>query len=103
MQETDRLLSLLGSTRLIEAVHRKVIAEIIHLRLAILLENHLKIVFGKLCCAANYLDGTNPQLLSVQTSQARAFTAMKSFRRRKEFNTRWNDGPSIRKGVQYLI
>ena len=29
------------------AMHRKVIAEIAHLRLAILLENHMKIIFWK--------------------------------------------------------
>jgi hypothetical protein len=102
--ETDRLLRLLASTSTIETAHRRVIAEIIHLRLAILMENHLKVIFGKICCAAPYLDGTIPLLQGIgHRSIAAAFTSMKSLKRTKEFNTTWNDGPSIRKGVEHLV
>jgi hypothetical protein len=87
-----------------ETVHRRVIAEIAHLRLAILVENHLKVIFSKICCAAGYLDGTAPVLQgATQRSIAGAYTSMKTFRRAKEYIPSWNDGPSTRKGVENLI
>jgi len=49
-EETDRLLALMASITAMAPLHRKVIAEIVHLRLAILLENHMKIIMAKLCC-----------------------------------------------------
>jgi hypothetical protein len=101
--ETDRLLRLLNSTASIETTHRRVIAEIIHLRLAILVENHLQNIISKICCAASYLDGSTPVLLIAQPSRARAYAAMKSLNRPAEFNVRWNNGRSIRRGVQHII
>jgi hypothetical protein len=59
-EETDRLLALLRSMTALGAMHRKLIAEIVHLRLAILLENHMKIIFSKLCCGTPYIDGSVP-------------------------------------------
>src|SRR5258705_4882812 len=103
INETDRLLRLLGSTVSIETVHRRVIAEIVHLRLAILVENHLKVIIGKICCAAVYLDGSAPVLLTAQPSLARAYAAIKTLNRTTDFNIRWNDGRSIRRGAQHII
>jgi hypothetical protein len=103
VRETDRLLALLASTSMIGPAHRKVVAEIVHLRLAILLENHLKQVFGKLCCAAPYLDGSAPVVLAVQRSSNAAYLAMKTLNRAKDHHTKWNDGRGIRQGVRYLI
>ena len=74
--ETDRLLALLRSITSLEIAHRKVIAEIVHLRHSILLENHLKIVFSKLSCGAAYLDGSMPILTARQTSSAAAIAAI---------------------------
>jgi hypothetical protein len=103
VRETDRLLALLASTTAIGPAHRKVVAEIVHLRLAILLENHLKQLFGKICCGAQYLDGTTPQLLRIQASSSAAFSAMKTLNRTKDHHTRWNDGRGIRSGVEHII
>jgi hypothetical protein len=101
--ETDRLLALLASTPAMASLHRKVIAEITHLRLAILLENHMKIIMSKLCCGTPYLDGSGPIVLAQQTSAAAAIIAMKTLNRPKAINLNWNDGPGIRAGVEHLI
>jgi hypothetical protein len=51
-----------------------------------------------------YLDGTAPVLQgATQRSIAAAYAAIKTFRRGKDYTPSWNDGPSIRKGVEYLI
>jgi hypothetical protein len=102
-EETDRLLALMASITAMASLHRKVIAEIVHLRLAILLENHMKIIMAKLCCGTAYLDGTVPTLLARQTSAAAAVTAMKTLKRLKAINVSWNDGPSIRTGVEHIV
>lgn len=85
------------------AVHRKVIAEIVHLRLTILLENHMKIIFTKLGCGTPYVDGSVPKLLSRQTSAAAAINAMRTLNRPKPITLSWNDGPSIRNGVAHIL
>lgn len=102
-EETDRLLALLGSTTQLGAMHRKVIAEIVHLRLATLIENHVKIIFSKLCCGTPYIDGSAPILLVRQTSAAAALHAMRTLNRPKEIGLSWNDGPRIRDSVVHII
>ena len=102
-EETDRLLALLGSMATLGAAHRKVIVEIVHLRLAILLENHMKIIFAKLCCGTPYMDGSAPTLLAKQNSAAGAVNAMRTLNRPKPINISWNDGPSIRDGVVHIV
>ena len=44
-----------------------------------------------------YLQGAN------QRSITAAYAAMKTYNRTREYNTSWNDAPSIRRGVEYLI
>jgi hypothetical protein len=102
-EETDRLLALLGSVTTLGAAHRKVVAEIVHLRLAILLENHMKIIFAKLCCGTPYVDGSMPNLLARQTSAAAAVNAMRTLNRPKPISLIWNDGPSIRDSVVHIL
>lgn len=102
-EETDRLLALLGSISTLGAMHRKVIAEIVHLRLTILLENHMKIIFSKLCCGTPYIDGSVPNLLARQTSAAAAINAMRTLNRAKPISLSWNDGPSIRDSVVHIL
>jgi hypothetical protein len=101
--ETDRLLALLGSIAGMAAVHRKVIAEIAHLRLAILVENPMKTIFAKLCCGTAYIDGSVPVLMARQRSAAAAVAAMKTLNRSKPINLSWNDGPRIRTGAEHIV
>jgi hypothetical protein len=103
-EETDRLLALLSSISAMAALHRKLIAEIVHLRLTILLENHMKTIFSKLCCGASYIDGTDPLLLLAPLkSAAAAVSAMQTFNRAKPIQLSWNDGPKIRDSMQHLL
>jgi hypothetical protein len=102
-EETDRLLGLLGSMTTLGSMHRKVVAEIAHLRLAILLENHMKVIFSKLCCGTPYIDGSPPNLLAKQTSAAAAVNAMRTLNRRRPISLSWNDGPSIRNSVVHIL
>jgi hypothetical protein len=68
-----------------------------------LVENHLQLIISKICCPASYLDGSLPILVTAQPSLSRAYAAMKSFNRTRDFNVRWNNGPSIRQGIQHII
>ncbi len=103
MKETSRLLALLLSIENLEPTHRKVVAEIIHLRLSILVENHLKRAFCKICCGALFIDGSQPALVAQQRSMQSAEMAMKTLNRTRNLSLKWNDGPSIRKNVEHIV
>jgi hypothetical protein len=102
--ETARLLTLLTSTGDLAPTHRKFIAEIALLRLAILIENSMRKVFCKLICGAMYINGTAPALLARQRNIPAAIAAMRSLgRARPRHSLRWNDGAEIRENIRYLI
>jgi hypothetical protein len=102
-KETDRLLSLLDSIAALSPSHKKIIAEIVLLRLAILIENHLKLIFCKIACSAVYLDGTHPRLIAAQRSIQSALSAMMTLNRPKQRYAIWNDGAEIRENVKHVI
>jgi hypothetical protein len=102
--ETARLTALLASTTALAPAHRKFIAEIALLRLAILIENSMKSVFCKLICGATYFDGAAPSLLVQQRNIPAAVNAMQNLGRQKTRNSLpWNDGAEIRENIRYLI
>jgi len=101
--ETDRLLVLIGSTFDIEPVHRKLIAEIVLLRLSILLEIQIQRIFAKICCCASYLDGSSPIVVNPLRSMTSALHAMATLNRPRPRYPIWNDGAEIRKNVEHLI
>lgn len=104
MKETARLTSLLASTSSLEPAHRKFIAEIALIRLALLIENTMKSVFCKLACGATYIDGSIPKILAQQRNTPAAIAAMQKLNRSKDRNNlSWNDGAEIRKNIQFLI
>jgi hypothetical protein len=102
-KETDRLLSLVRSGNSLAASHRKLVAEIVLLRLSYLIENHVRDVVAKICCEVSYVDGSKPVLLAKQASRAAALAAMRSLGRAKSRNPIWNDGSEIRENVTHLI
>lgn len=102
-RETDRLTLLLASTMTLAPAHRKFIAEIALLRLAILVENNLKLVFCKLTCRAVYLDGTRPALLAPQRNIPAAIVAMQTLNRPKARSLPWNDGKEVRENILHVI
>lgn len=103
--ETARLAALLASTGGLAPVHRKYIAEIALLRLAILIENSMKSVFCKLLCGADFIDGSAPTLLTAPHRNAPiAVMAMKTHGRAKsKYGLSWNDGAEIRNSIGFLI
>lgn len=102
--ETTRLAGLLASTSTLAPVHRKFIAEIALLRLAILIENSMKLVFCKLSCGAAYLNGNAPLVVVRQKNAPAAISAMQSLNRPNfRNNLPWNDGKEIRKNIQFVI
>ena len=102
--ETARLAALIHSTSTIAPAHRKFIAEIALLRLAILIENSMKSVLCKISCGAAYIDGTVPIILAQQKNGPAAISAMKSLSRPKlRYSLPWNDGPEIRENIRFLI
>ena len=102
--ETTRLTGILGSTASLVPAHRKFIAEIALLRLAILIENSMKSVFCKLSCGATYIDGSAPTVLAQQRNIPSAVNAMHNHGRpRYRTNLPWNDGSEIRENIKFLI
>ena len=102
--ETTRLTNVLASTAGLSPAHRKFVAEIALLRLAILIENSMKQTFCKLACGAQYIDGTGPIVLALQRNIPAAVSAMQSLNRLKfRYSLPWNDGAEIRDNIQHLI
>lgn len=102
--ETARLTSLLASTTTLAPKHRKYIAEVALLRLAILIENSMKTVFCKLCCGATFIDGAAPTLIAQQRNIPTAVDTMKTLNRPVTRNgLPWNDGREIRENIKFVI
>lgn len=102
--ETTRLMSLLASTTTLAPKHRKYIAEVALLRLAILIENSMRIVFCKLCCGATFIDGAVPTLIVQQRNIPTAIDTMKTLNRSVARNgLPWNDGKEIRENIKFVI
>jgi hypothetical protein len=103
IKETDRLIALSDSWDNVIPIHRKFLAEIVIVRLAILIENFSKSLFCKLSCGAVYLDGTAPIVLAGQRSTSAAITAMQTLGRTKPRNLKWNDGKEIRRNIENIL
>lgn len=103
MEQTDRLIDLLHHVGNLEPYYRKLISDIILIRLFFSMENTVKSVFSKIACGALYLDGSAPQLLHQERSARSAVYAMENLSRRKPRRLRWTEGSEIRKNVQHVI
>lgn len=101
--ETGRLIDLLHSITGLAPQHRKLIAEIVSLRLSILLENHFKTIYSKITCGTDYLDGSAPILMARQRSMQGAINAMCTLNRQRPRSLSWNAGPEVRDNVQHVI
>lgn len=103
-RESARLSALLGSVGAISPGYRKLIAEMLLLRLSIQLENTLKIIYCKICSGAPYLDGTIANLTDCQRSIKSAIHAMQTKSRlRDRSNLPWNDGSEIRTNIEHIV
>src|ERR1700722_14723729 len=91
--ETARLAGLIASTSVLAPAHRKLIAEIALLRLALLIENSMKSVFCKRSCGAMYINGKVPIVLGQQKNIPGAISAIQNLNRTKiRYSLLWNDG-----------
>lgn len=82
-QESWRLQSLLPSLDPIPPAHRKLIAEIVMVRLFLLVDNTVASIGTKILCGASYLDGMQPARIFTARSLSAATAAMKTHGRAK--------------------
>ena len=84
--------------------HRKLIAEIVLIRLFLLTENTVESVCSKLLCGADYLDGTGPRNTVAATSKTSARKMMRQNGRQKvKPYLKWTNAADIRDNLQYTI
>ncbi len=92
-----RLNSLLGSLGALSIEHRKLVAEVVLIRLFLLIENTLESVCPKLICGANYLDASVPTRLARARSSDHAIELMRTHGRPRPKNgLSWNSSAEIR-------
>lgn len=75
--------SLLSPISALPPRHRKLIAEIVLVRLFLLVENTIQSISAKVLCGADYLDGTTPKRLVKGKSVRHAYELMRTHSRSK--------------------
>ena len=101
--QIDKLTALVASTTHLEPAHRKLIAEVVLVRLSILVEAQTRSICCKIACGTRFLDGSNPILLHPSRSAAAALAAMKTLNRPKDRHPVWNDGRGIRDTIKHVV
>ena len=102
--EFARLVSLLTSISALPPAHRKLVAEIMMVRLFLLVENTIRSVFAKIHCNCNYLDGTAPRRLVAARSQTHAFDLMRTHGRAiPKKSLGWSQSSDIRDNALYTL
>ncbi len=99
-----RLQALLPTIAVLPPVYRKLVAEIVMIRLFLLLENTFASVAAKIVCGASYLDATLPARVFAARSMAAAVAAMKSHGRTKpKSHLWWARSSEIRANLQETL
>ncbi len=102
--QTQALQNLVASLPQLSAMHQKLVAEIVLIRLCLLLENTLESACAKVLCGAQYLDSTSPQVLVTARSAAVAFSLMKKFGRSRPLTRlSWTRSKTIRKNMNKTL
>ena len=103
-QQSDALRDLALSVSSLEPHHRKLVAEMIMVRLFLLGENSISSIFEKLLSGAEYLDGTSPKRFTIATSRSNAATFMKTRGRRvpKRYLS-WVQSREIRDNLRFTF
>jgi len=94
---------LLPSLSALEVAHRKLVAEIMMVRLFLALENTIAAVSAKMLTGAPYLDGTSPQRLVTVGTTGRAAEQMREFNRAQSRRLRWTQSSDIRKNLEFTL
>ena len=102
--QTTQLNSLIPSLNNLSADHRKLVAEIMMVRLFLMVENTIQSACGKLLCGAPYLDTTTPLLLVLARSSVDAFDLMRNHGRTKaKRSLNWTQSSEIRDNLRYTM
>lgn len=102
--ETDRLLSLGKTLSGLSALHQKLVAEIVLLRLFSLFENLITSVSLKLISGASYADGTVPVLLvRAGSSQSARVLLQNHGRARPRHQLIWSKATEIKVNLFHVI
>lgn len=102
--EDGRIGSLIGSLDDLGVAHRKLVAEIVMIRMFLLTENTVASVCSKLVCGANYLDGTAPRTLISASSSTSAQKLMRTQgRTRAKSFLKWASCRDIRDNLRHTV
>ena len=102
--ETDRLVQLIDGMETLAVNHRKLVAEIVMIRLVLLAENAIASICMKLLCGAPYLDGTSPQIAVIAGSKVNAETLMREHGRKTPLrHLSWLRAKEIRKNLRFTL
>ena len=102
--QTSRLSSLIISLNNLSIGHRKLVAEIIMVRLFLMVENTIQSACAKLLCGATYLDTSQPLRLVLAKSSKHAFDLMQNHARTKpKKSLSWNQSSEIRDNLRNTL
>lgn len=82
---------------------RKLLAEIVLIRLFLLLENSIELISCKIACGAGYLDGTIPNLTMRHRSIDSSLAFMETHNRPPRYRARWNGSQEIRDNLTFIL
>ena len=102
---TNRLDFLIRSTESLTAQHRKLIAELSMIQLALLAENSLDSICSKLLCGTRYLDGTSPNIIVQTPSISNARSLLRKHGRTRPITgiMSWGHASIICNNLQYTF
>lgn len=102
--ESGRLLSLSHSLSSLGPNHRKLVAEIVLLRLFLLTENTIASMCPKLLCGAAYMDNTMPKNLQTATNISKAKALISAYGRSKAVRyPKWSTAKFIKGNMKYTL
>jgi hypothetical protein len=102
--QVSRMTSLISSLNNLSIDHRKLVAEIMMVRLFLMVENTIQSACAKLLCGATYLNASQPLRLVSAKSSKHAFDLMRNHARTKpKQSLSWNQSPEIRDNLRNTL
>lgn len=104
LHESASLRDLVSSLSMLSPHHRKLVAEMIMIRLFLLGENSISLVCQKLVCGADYLDNSSPITFVTASSRSNAETLMKCYgRARPKHYLSWTRSNEINDNLKHTL
>jgi len=101
--EANKLIDLLPNISSLHPKYKKIVAEILLLRLFDSLTETISSLATKISCGALYVDGSRPNLAVQFKSQGAAINSMMTYKRPKPRRLQWSQVKEIKKNVRYVI